>query len=222
MSKAIKFLVSGYESSGKSTLTSTLDNVLVVNFDKKEYNFPVPHVNYKEYKGMNDVVEFITASVQKYKDKFEELPKFVVIDTVTQLYSHMTAYNSVKFNGFTIHTQNTIDTSTLNDFIENVLISNGISVIIVAHTIVDADSGRHVIPAQGGFAKAGSWLSIVNDSLFIEKSSNKLIVYLQGFKYPTRSTLKDIPVKVPMEDFNFTEHLNKLLEQKEEALEFAL
>lgn len=222
MSKAIKFLVSGYESSGKSTLTSTLKDALVINFDKKEYNFPVPHVNCKGYEGMTEVTNFITESVQKYKDKFKKLPTFVVMDTVTQLYSHMTAYNSVKFSNFAIHTQNTIDTAMFNNFIEDVLIANGISAIIVAHTIVDSDSGRHIIPAQGQFARAGSWLSVVNDSLFISKVNNKLVVHLQGFDYPTRSTLKDLPVKVPIEEFDFTAHLNKLLIRKEEALEFAL
>ena len=39
MSKAIKLIVSGFESSGKSSITSKIQDVLVINFDQKEYSF---------------------------------------------------------------------------------------------------------------------------------------------------------------------------------------
>ena len=214
-----KILVSGYEASGKSTLTSKIKNALVINFDKKEYSFNVPHANFKNYEGMESVITFINDKIKAYK---EEFPKFIVIDTVTQLYAAMTRYNSVKYTGFKIHEQNNIDTLDLNNYIENVLIANGVSVVIVAHTMVDEKSDRHIIPAQGQFAKAGSWLSIVNDSLFIEKSSGKLVVYFTSFKYPARTTLKDLPDKVGINEFDINEYLNKLVNAKNEIEEYIL
>lgn len=217
-----KILVSGYEASGKSTLTSKIKNALVINFDKKEYSFNVPHANFKNYEGMESVITFINDKIKAYKEKFKEFPKFIVIDTVTQLYAAMTRYNSVKYTGFKIHEQNNIDTLDLNNYIENVLIANGVSVVIVAHTMVDEKSDRHVIPAQGQFAKAGSWLSIVNDSLFIEKSSGKLVVYFTSFKYPARTTLKDLPDKVGINEFDINKYLNKLVNAKNEIEEYIL
>lgn len=222
MSKAIKFLVSGYEASGKSSLTSTIKEALVINCDKKEYSFNIPHSNLKEYKGMDNLIDFINSKVVSYKELKGNYPKVIVIDTVTQLYSAMTLYNSTKYTGFNIHTQNNKDTLDFNDYIENILLPNGVSVVIVAHTIVDPDTNRHIIPSQGNFFKAGSWLSIVNDSIFIDKSSNKIAIYTNSTKYPARTTLKDIKEKIILDDYDINKHLQQLLDKKEEALEYTL
>jgi len=150
MSKAVKLLVSGYEASGKSTITSTIKDALVINFDRKEYSFAIPHANFKDYEGMDSVIKFVNEKIAAYKKKNNDtLPKVVVFDTVTQMYTAMVGYNSKKYSGFAIHSQNNIDTITFNEYIEKVLMVSGISVVIVAHTIVDTDSGRHIIPANG-------------------------------------------------------------------------
>ena len=98
---SIKLLVSAYESSGKSTLTSTIKDALVINFDRKEYGFNVPHANFTNYEGMGSVINFINEKIKKYKESFNTLPKVVVLDTVTQLYSAMARYNGNKYT-FTI------------------------------------------------------------------------------------------------------------------------
>ena len=218
----IKLLISAYESSGKSTLTSQIKDALVINFDRKEYGFNVPHANFTNYEGMGSVCNFINEKIKKYKENFNSLPKVVVLDTVTQLYSAMTRYNGNKYTGFNIHSQNNSDTLDFNAYVEEVLIANGISVVIVAHTTVDPDSGRHIIPASGQFSKAGSWLSVVNDAIFIEKASGKLVVHFKGFKYPTRTTLKDMPDKVEIENFDINEYIDKLINSKTEADKFVL
>ena len=134
----------------------------------------------------------------------------------------MTRYNGNKYTGFNIHSQNNSDTLDFNAYVEEVLIANGISVVIVAHTTVDPDSGRHIIPASGQFSKAGSWLSVVNDAIFIEKASGKLVVHFKGFKYPARTTLKDMPDKVEIENFDINEYIDKLINSKTEADKFVL
>ena len=220
--KAIKVLVSAYEASGKTTITSKIKDALVINFDRKEYGFNVPHANFTNYEGMGSVCNFINEKIKKYKENFNSLPKVVILDTVTQLYSAMARYNGAKYTGFNIHSQNNSDTLDFNAYVEEVLIANGISVVIVAHTTVDPDSGRHIIPASGQFSKAGSWLSVVNDAIFIEKASGKLVVHFKGFKYPTRTTLKDMPDKVEIENFDINEYINKLINSKTEADKFVL
>lgn len=219
---SVKLLVSAYESSGKSTLTSTIKDALVINFDRKEYGFNVPHANFTNYEGMGSVINFINEKIKKYKEAFNTLPKVVVLDTVTQLYSAMARYNGNKYTGFNIHSQNNSDTLDFNSYVEDILIKNGISVVIVAHTTVDSDSGRHIIPASGQFSKAGSWLSVVNDAIFIEKATGKLVVHFRGFKFPTRTTLKDTPDKMDIENFDINEYIDKLINSKNEADKFVL
>jgi len=160
MSKAVKLLVCAYESCGKSTITSGIHNALVVNFDRKEYGFKVPHVNVPEFEGITPLINMLNEKVGLYQEKFGSLPETIVLDTVTQFYSAMQYYNAEKFKGFEIHSNNNKDTLALNAYIEDTLIANGVNVVIVAHTMYDADTSRHIIPASGQFAKAGSWMSV--------------------------------------------------------------
>lgn len=222
MANAVKMLVAAFESSGKSTITSQLDDVLVFNLDHKEYGFKVPHANIKKYEGMDKLLEEIGSKLNAYNEKFGSYPKTVVFDTVTQLYASMQKYNGARFKGFDEHRQNNLDTLAFNAFIEESLIPSGINVIISAHVIWDDSTSRHLIPASGAFAKAGSWFSIVNDAIFIEKKSNKLVVHTKNLKYPCRSTLDDIPTGVDSTAYNLQEHLNLLLGAKFSAEEFAL
>ena len=219
---AIKLLISGFENTGKSTIASQLKDALVINFDKKEYGFPVPHVNIKDYEGMEAVTELITEKLEAYVEKFGNPPKAIVIDTVTQMYASMQKFNDSKYNGFDIHKHNNKDTLEFNEYIENVLLPNDISVIIVAHTVFDADSGRHIIPATGAFAKAGSWLSVTNEACYIEKKANKRIVHFTTMKYPCRSTLSDIAESQDMEQFDINAFVDKLIASKVEAADFVL
>lgn len=207
---AVKFLVSAFEKSGKSTITSQLKNPLVINLDQKEYGFKVPHVNIKEYLGMDALLETIAEKLQAYKDKFGKYPENLIFDTVTQMYSAMQKYNSDKYKGFDIHSKNNQETMAFNQFIEQQLLPAGINVIIVAHTLYDEATSRHIIPATGAFAKAGSWTSVVNDSIFVEVKSNKLVVHLKGLKYPARTTLTDLPDSIPVEEYSLQDHLDQL------------
>ncbi len=218
----VKFLLCAFEKSGKSTLTSALRKPLIINLDQKEYGFKVPHVNIKQYEGMDNLIELVTAKLQTYHDKFKEYPETVVFDTVTQMYSAMQKYNSDKYKGFDVHTKNNQETMAFNQFIEQQLIPAGINVVIVAHTLYDEATARHIIPATGAFAKAGSWTSVVNDAAFIEVKSNKLIVHLKGLKFPARTTLADVPDSIAIEDYSIQDHLDQLSTKAIEFEEYIL
>lgn len=219
---AVKFLVSAFEKSGKSTITSQLRNPLVINLDQKEYGFKVPHVNIKEYVGMDALLETIAEKLQAYKDKFGKYPENLIFDTVTQMYSAMQKYNSDKYKGFDVHSKNGQETMAFNQFIEQQLLPAGINVIIVAHTLYDEATSRHIIPATGAFAKAGSWTSVVNDSIFVEVKSNKLVVHLKGLKYPARTTLTDLPDSIPVEEYSLQDHLDQLTAKSVEFEDYIL
>lgn len=219
---AIKLLVSGFENTGKSTVASKINNAMVVNFDRKEYGFAVPHMNVTTYDGIHGLIDTINTKLATYKEKFGKLPETMVLDTVTQFYSTMQKFNNERYKGFDIHNANNKDTLELNAYIEDVLLPNGVNVVIVAHTTYDPDTGRHIIPASGQFAKAGSWLSVVNDAIFIEKKSNKRVVHQKSLKYPCRTTIDGIEPEVDAEKYDINEHIAILTKQKVEATEFAL
>jgi len=219
---AIKLLVSGFENTGKSTTAAGIKDALVINFDRKEYGFPVPHVNITAYAGIDALIDTINEKLGAYQDKFGKLPATVVMDTVTQFYSTMQAYNDNNFKGFDIHKNNNRDTLNLNAYIEDVLIANGVNVVIVAHTTFDPDTARHIIPATGQFGKAGSWMSVVNDAIFIEKKTGKFIIHQKSMKFPCRTTLQDMAESVDGADYDINEHIAKLTASKIEAQEFVL
>ena len=219
---AIKLLISGFENTGKSTLASKIQNAMVVNFDRKEYGFPVPHMNITSYNGIEGLIDTINTKLGVYKDKLGKLPKTIVLDTVTQFYSTMQAYNDNTFKGFDIHKNNNRDTLNLNAYIEDVLIANGVNVVIVAHTIFDADTARHIIPATGQFGKAGSWMSVTNEAVFIEKKSGKFIIHQRSMKHPCRTTLAELEDSLDSDKYDINEHIAKLTSSKVEAESFIL
>jgi len=218
----IKLLISGFENTGKSTVASQIDNAMVINFDRKEYGFAVPHINITKYDGIHGLVDLINEKPGAYKEKMGQLPSTVVLDTVTQFYSTMQQYNNERYKGFDIHSNNNRDTLELNAYIEDVLLANGVNVVIVAHTIYDADTARHIIPASGQFAKAGSWLSVVNDAIFIEKKSNKRVIHQKSMKFPCRTTIDGIDTEVDADKYDINEHIATLTRHKIEAAGFVL
>jgi len=219
---AIKLLISGFENTGKSTTASKIKDALIINFDRKAYSFPVPHVNITEYHGIDALIDTINEKLGAYQEKFGKLPETVVFDTVTQFYSTMQAFNENQYKNFDIHKHNNRDTLNLNAYIEDVLIANNVNVVIVAHTIWDESTARHIIPATGQFSKAGSWLSVVNDAIFVEKKSGKFIVHQKSMKHPCRTTLPDIEDAVDSDKYDINAHIKKLEESKIEATDFVL
>jgi len=219
---AIKLLISGFENTGKSTTASKIDNAMVVNFDRKEYGFAVPHMNITNYDGIDGLISTINEKLGVYQEKVGKLPETVVLDTVTQFYTAMQSYNANAFKGFDIHSANGKDTASLNAYVEDVLIANGVNVVIVAHTTFDSETARHIIPASGQFGKSGSWLSVVNEAVFIEKKSGKFIIHQRSMKFPCRTTLPDLEDLIDSDKYDINEHIAKLTASKVEAQEFIL
>jgi hypothetical protein len=219
---AIKLLISGFENTGKSTTAAQIEDALVINFDRKEYGFKVPHMNITAYSGIDNLIDTINEKLGVYQERMGKLPKTIVFDTVTQFYSTMQAFNDNNYKNFDIHKNNNRDTLNLNGYIEDVLIANNVNVIIVAHTVFDADTARHIIPATGQFGKAGSWMSVVNDAVFIEKKSGKFVIHQKSMKFPCRTTLADIEESLDSDQYDINKHIAKLSASKIEAQEFIL
>lgn len=202
---AIKVLVSGYENTGKSTLASRIGNSLIINCDNKEFTLESIHATYNKWQGSKDFTDFVNSKIVAYKEKFNELPKVVVFDTITHLYGNMSDFHNNTLQGYNIHTANERETKAITRYINDVLIAKGINVVVIAHTRIDEKTDKHTIPASGSFKNEGSWLSIVNEAIYIERGLNKEknmvhTVWLKSDgRYPVRSL---IDYKDEFVDFN--------------------
>ena len=208
----IKFLVSGVERSTKTTTTSKIKDALVISIDNKKYPFKVPHWNANEYVGMEHFKKTILDKIDKYKEKFGKLPKTIVFDTVTVLYSKINEYANKTKSGYEIHSLINKETLDFNSFVENTLVFNGLNVVIVAHTIMDGETARYIIPASGAFAKAGSWLGTVDNAIYIGLKGNQFYVYHKDLKYPCRSVIDELPEAQPAKEYDINKHI-ELMEE---------
>ena len=212
---AIKLLISGVERSGKTTLTSKIDDVLVVSFDVKKYPFKVPHVNFNDYTGMTNVIDTINDKISAYEEKFGHFPATVVFDTVTAMYTRMNQWANASFTGFSIHSAINNDTLAFNSYIEDVLLPNGVNVVIVAHTIFDKGTEKFIVPATGAFEKSGSWLGAVDEASYVEVKSDKFYIHHKNLKFPCRSTVGDaLPKSQKVDEYDINEHIKLLLEKE--------
>lgn len=220
---AIKLLVCGYENTGKTTLVIKLKDTLIINCDRKVFNYNVPFAHVKDWTGLDNFKKEVNSKIKAYKDKYGDLPKWVVFDTITQLYAIMARFNNERYRGFEIHNQIDRDTLDINNYIENVLITNGINVIIVAHTLYDEASGRVIIPANGRFAKAGSWTSVCNEAIYIERNKEGHSVYFNSPIFPARTLCGSNDTdKMDIKDFDFYDYTEKLLNSNINNLDYEL
>lgn len=222
---AIKILITGFENTGKSTLASKVKDAFIINCDRKDYPFKVPHSNFPEWRGLDDFINFTNSKIKAYKEKFKKLPKYVIFDTITQLYVNMVKYNNKVYQGFSIHSQNDTDTLGINSYIEDTLLKNGINVIIMAHTKRDAKTDRYEIPAQGSFKSTGSWVGVVTEGIYIDRVDDRHDIVLKNNSISVvRSSLefKDDVVSIPFNEFDINEHLNKIISVNKDAKEMEI
>lgn len=239
----VKLLLAGFENSGKTTLCSQLDDVFIVNFDRKHFTLPnVDFTEIQEYKPNGDeeyeliankglamqhcIVQNILEKFKKYKEVYGKLPKTVVFDTVTHLDNMVADYCIKNFKGGygEAYLKIASDMNEFNEFIEQKLIANGINVVLVAHTEYDKDKELLTIPTNSKrFRNVGSWTAAVNESIFIRKTPEEgRVVILKSNRYPVRTTLTnedyigESEVQVELVDFDFNEYLNKRISATEE------
>ena len=210
---AVKLLITGFENTGKSTLASKIENALIINCDGKSFNFKTPHSDFTGWKGYKDFEKFVISKILAYKNKLNELPRTIVFDTITHLYLDITNFNRRNYSGFDIHSQNNDDAQSLNDFIENKLIrEKNINIVLMAHTTIEPKTNRFSVPAQGSFARAGGFVSFVDESIYIDRNEEHLIVLKDPTNAVVRSVLKYDEDKfvVHFNTFDINKHLAAL------------
>lgn len=217
----VKLLVVAKEASGKTTLISKLREALVVSTDNKAFSGKVAHFRHSEYLGLQDTINTIVSKVGAYQERYGKLPKTIVVDSVTHLANNMERWANDKFSGFSVYANLGKDILAFNHFLETQILPAGMNVVLTSHCQQNADTGRYEIASPGQFGKNGSWLSVTDNSIFIEIKGSKRIVHTNSMKFPARSNI-DMPESYSMDDYDINEHIAKIEESKCEAEEFAI
>ena len=219
---SVKILISAEANSGKTTLTKSLKDSLVVSHDGKRYPFPVPHVLIPTFTSTSELVNTTIEKIEAYNTKFGEYPKTIVFDSVSKIFDTIHTNCNEKFTGFKVYSELDKEVNEFTSFIENSLIASGMNVVLISHAIYDADTAKYSLVGKGSFAKRGGFLAEVDEAMFIELKNSKRILHLRSAKVPARSLQEDLPDSVSVNDFNLQEHIELLASNAEGVDEFAL
>ncbi len=209
MSKGVKLLVCALESVGKTTMTSKLEKSMVIAIDSKPYPFNVPHYEVREFNGVIDFKNVLIDKIKVYKEKFGELPKTVILDTVTKLYELIYLWAEDNYKGFDQHNAISKATLQLNSMLDKLLVDRGINLVVTAHTQYDINTNRFIIPATGAFKNSGSWLSVVDNAVYMYILGTERMVAHNDVKFPCRTTLDGMK-SGRVDDYDINEHMKEL------------
>lgn len=219
---SIKLLISAEANSGKTTLTKSLTDALVVSHDGKRYPFTVPHVMVDTFPAVSDLINLINTKIIAYKDKFGSYPKTIVFDSVSKIFDTILTNCNTKHTGFKIYSELDAEITALMGYIENTLIASDMNVVIISHAIYDADTTKYNLVGKGSFAKRGGVLAETDQALFLETKSNKRIVHFRSTKFPARTLIEDDPDSLDVAMFNLQDYLDKLSAAQNLADDYAL
>lgn len=197
-----KLLINGKSGSGKSSLIENLRNAFVISRDGKAFPFEMPHMLISSYHTMSTIIHGGTAvvddeeieiegvfqKVEKFEDKYGDLPEIVVIDSVSKLIQDAIDYANLNFAGFDVHSTINKEIAVLTSFVQEDLVANGINVVLINH-VMDNDKKGLVPIGQGKFKDKGGFYGEVDHSILIDNFK----VTHRGVASQARTTLADMP-----------------------------
>ncbi len=219
---SVKLLISAESNSGKTTLTKTLKDALVVSHDGKKYPFAVPHIMVDTFDSTASLIALINEKILAYKEKFKVYPKTVVFDSVSKIFDTILNNCSSKHTGFKIYSELDAEITMLTSYIQNTLIASNMNVVFISHAIWDQDTAKFNLIGKGSFAKRGGFLAETDEAIFIETKNGKRILHFRSTKFPARTLTTDVPDSQPSDDFNLQTHLEMLAATQNDVDAYAL
>ena len=217
----IKLLVSSLPNIGKTTLLSSLEDVLVIARDGKKYPFPQPHVNVPDFTSAEELINLIVEKTEAYEEKTGEMPKTIAIDSISKILLDIEGYVLDQVKSFPYAKVNT-EIKQVVDFIEREMVPN-FNVVLVSHALYNEDvSGYGLVNAGGSYGKKGGILSEVDEAIFVELKGKKRIVHFRNSKMVSRTTNSELPDSMPIEDFNLQAHVELLQAAQHDAEKWSL
>jgi hypothetical protein len=221
MSRGFKLLVSGTTNAGKTTLTKSLKDSLVISHDGKAYPFEVPHALLNDITCAEDVINFVNEKVASYEDAYGSMPENMVFDSVSRIYDSLYYACSKRFTGFAIYSNLDKEIKEFADYLEEIL-DSGVNLIIISHALFDSDENKYNLVGKGSFAKLGGFLSVVDEGIFIETKADKRVLHFRSTKFPARTLQESLPKSMPIADFDLQTHVLLLRNAGDKATKFAL
>ena len=222
VAKGYKLLIAGDSNSGKTSLTKNLKNTLVISHDGKAYPFKVPHGTIKEINTTAELTTFVNEKVDAYIERYGSMPENIVFDSVSRIYDSLYDACNKRYTGFNIYSNLDKEIKEFADFLEQIL-EVGVNLIIISHSIADADTGKTNLVGKGSFAKLGGFLSVVDEAIYIQtKKNDKRELHFRSTVYPARTLQDDLPNTIAVEDFDLQTHVERLSDAAKGSLEFSL
>jgi cytidylate kinase len=150
-----KILISGASNSGKTTLTQTLTDALIISHDGKNYPFALAHVNIPTFDSVAALIAITNEKVGAYKEKTGSYPKTIVFDSVSKIFDTLMDNCNKKFTGFNVYSNLNKEINEFTAYIQNTLIASEMNVVLLSHAIWDADTAQYNLVGKGDFAKRG-------------------------------------------------------------------
>lgn len=219
---SIKLLISGESNSGKTTLTKTLQNSLVVSHDGKKYSYAVPHVMVDTFDSVQDLIDLVNDKIVAYKEKFNTYPKTIVFDSTSKIFDTILDNCNAKFTGFTIYSNLNREIHEFTSYIQNTLIASDMNVVLISHAIYDPDTVKYNLVGKGDFQKRGNFLAETDQALFIETKASKRILHFRSTKFPARTLREEDPDSAPVDDFNLQTYIETLAAEQSDVDDHAL
>lgn len=219
---AVKLLIAGLSNSGKTTLLKTLEEAYVLSHDGKSFPFPIPHTNVPTFDAVSQLTSLMTTKIQAYQDSKGDLPKTVVIDTASKIFDTIYDNCNKKYTGFKIYSEIDIEIKSFTDYIQNVLVDNGMNVVILSHAIYDGETATYSLVGKGSFSKRGGFVAEVDYSSFLEAKNNKRYIHHRSTKYPARTLLDSAPDSQLVDDFNLQTYINQIADINSSVESFEL
>ncbi len=197
-----KILISGLSNTGKTSLLRPLKNALIISHDGKRFALPMAHINIPDFTDMATFIDTCNAGAEAYREKVGEYPATMAIDSVSRVFTSAYDALNAKFNGdnFKVYAALDREIKLFTDYLEDV-VANGISLVIISHSIFDEKTARYSLVDSGKFGKLGGFLSVVDNSIFVEVKGKKRSAILRD---PNRAARSALPIEEMPESLAIT------------------
>jgi len=228
---ALKLLINGEAGVGKTELLDSLDKkTFVASRDAKKFGLKLPHFLLEEWTDMSTFIygvgegenriPGIVDKMEDYNEKFGEYPTNVAFDSVSQIFMDVIDKASQTPNVYGSQgAEVTKEMAILTKFIHEDLELNGINVILLNHVIEERDEGKptgsYVSFGAGKFLAKGGFYSTTNESITLVASGENRKVITRGKDKQARTTLKDTPEIMWVENTVDPKRSKKLKEGEE-------
>lgn len=256
---AVKLLINAEAGVGKTSLISSFgEETFVVSRDAKDFTLPIPHMMVDKWYGMEtftygaDVkgedgemihIDGISDKITKYHEHFGVTPTNVVIDAASQIWMDVIEKASLTPNNFGSQGMEvTKEIGLFVKFIHEFLELNGVNVILLNHIIPEkiegALTGVYIPFGSGKFLQKGAFFSTVSESITLIAVGENRQVYTNSLDKMARTTLKDLPARMWVENivdpskskklgageeyFNLKTHLEKLTNAADMSAKFRM